>query len=246
VGVPLLIIGDQALVGAVDIPAKLPELVGSYLAAGGSPAPDLDALARRGQAASPQAESEPENNGMLVAWITILGMLAAVVVAGGVLYRALQGHALGGLPRWVDWAIPVLALAGLGVALYMTYIEVTHVEAICGPLGDCNAVQNSPYATLFGWLPVGVLGLLGYLGILGAWGWGRWRKDRLADYVPAALLGMTLFGTIFSIYLTYLEIFVILAVCIWCISSAILITLLMLASLPKAAAWLAAAEEGEA
>ena len=188
-------------------------------------------------------EAGTQFSGMAVAWVVMIGMLAALVFSGITLYRALQGHPAWKLPAWLDTAIPVLSLAGFGVALYMTYIEVTKVQAICGPLGDCNAVQNSPYAMLFGWLPVGVMGLLGYVAILAAWAWGRWRKDALAGYVPAGLIGMSVFGTLFSIYLTYIELFVIFAVCMWCISSAVIITLLMLACLPKAAAWLAATEE---
>jgi uncharacterized membrane protein len=125
----------------------------------------------------------------------------------------------------------------------MTYVEATYTPAVCGPVGDCNAVQNSPYARLFGVLPVGLLGMLGYVGILAAWGWGRLRRDRMAEYMPVVVLGLTAFGTLFSVYLTYLEIFVIHAVCIWCITSAVIITLSMIASLPPAAAWLSLTEE---
>jgi uncharacterized membrane protein len=103
-------------------------------------------------------------------------------------------------------------------------------------------VQNSKYAVLFGIIPVGLIGLLGYLAILAAWLWQRFRSDQLVEYVPAALLGMTFFGVAFSIYLTYLEIFVIKAVCIWCIASAWIMTILMLASLPAAATWFAGEE----
>jgi uncharacterized membrane protein len=87
------------------------------------------------------------------------------------------------------------------------------------------------------------LGLFGYIGILAAWIIQRARLGILTEYAPVALLAMTAFGTIFSMYLTYLEIFVINAVCIWCISSAWIITILMILSLPTAASWLAANEE---
>jgi uncharacterized membrane protein len=133
--------------------------------------------------------------------------------------------------------IPVLAVLGLGVAAYLTYVEVTTADAICGPIGDCNTVQNSPYAKLFGILPVGILGAVGYIAILLTWFLKRNTSGRLSDIAPLALFGMSFFGTLYSIYLTYLELFVIKAVCMWCLSSAVIITLLMLFSLTPAAAW---------
>jgi uncharacterized membrane protein len=130
------------------------------------------------------------------------------------------------LPAWRDWAIPVLSLIGFSVAAYMAYVETTQVSAVCGPVGDCNTVQQSAYARLFGVLPIGVLGVLGYIAILAAWLVRCFGRDRLADLAALALLGMTAFGTLFSIYLTFLEPFVIGATCAWCLSSAIIMTLL--------------------
>jgi uncharacterized membrane protein len=127
-----------------------------------------------------------------------------------------------------------VALVGLGVAGYLTYVETQSVEAICGPVGDCNAVQSSSYARVFGILPVGILGLLGYAAILIAWTIQKVRDDRWADYARLGMLGMALFGTLYSIYLTYVEIWVIEAVCIWCLSSAVLIAVLMLLSIQPA------------
>jgi len=83
-------------------------------------------------------------------------------------------------------------------------------------------------------LPIGVLGAVGYIAILVAWWAARQKWGWLSSYAPIALFGMTFFGTVFSIYLTYLEPFVIKAVCIWCISSSILMTLLMLLSVGPA------------
>lgn len=249
VGVPLLVIDDRVLVGVEQIPAELPGLVDSYLAAGGVTAPDLNSLAASGKVALEEKaieESSPQFSGMTLAWVVLIALVAALVFTGVVLARALQGKAPVKVPAWADLAIPLLSVIGIGVALYLTYVETTKTQAICGPVGDCNAVQSSPYAMLFGWLPVGVVGMLGYLAILAAWIWKRASKKGLGEYMPAALLGMALFGTLFSIYLTYLEIFVIHAVCIWCIASAVVILLIMLASLPSAASWLVATEESEA
>jgi uncharacterized membrane protein len=120
------------------------------------------------------------------------------------------------------------------VAGYLAYVETAQVNAVCGPVGDCNTVQQSEYARLFGILPIGVLGLIGYAAIVIAWLIARNTYDRLADLAVKSLFVMTIFGTLFSIYLTYLEPFVIGATCAWCLTSSVLMTVLMLLSVGPA------------
>jgi uncharacterized membrane protein len=235
----MLVIGDKLLAGSTQIPAELPGLIEIYLAQGG-----VETVVLEDETAPIPAENE-RPSGMTLAWVTLAVMVLAVLVVAWQMALAFQGKESFKAPAWVEWLFPVLSVAGIGVAIYLTFIETTKAQAICGPVGDCNAVQNSAYSVIFGVIPVGVVGLLGYLAIMAAWLWRHYRSDDLADYVPAALLGMTFFGTAFSIYLTYLEIFVIKAVCIWCISSAWIMAILMLASLPAAAAWFSGEEEEE-
>jgi uncharacterized membrane protein len=118
-------------------------------------------------------------------------------------------------------------LAGLAIAAHLSRVEVVQNEAFCGLVGDCSAVQQSPYARLFGVLPVGVLGVAGYAGILLAWLISRTGRARLTVLAQAGLRGMVLFGVIFSTYLTFLEPFVIGATCIWCLTSAVIMLLLL-------------------
>jgi len=170
---------------------------------------------------------DPAGNALAI--VVLLGMIVTVGHSAIVFPRLSPAP----LPARRDWAIPVLALIGFGVAAYLAYVETAHVTAVCGPVGDCNTVQQSAYARLFGFLPIGVLGLLGYIAILAAWLVTRFSRGRPADMAALALLGMTTFGTLFSIYLTFLEPFVIGATCAWCLSSAIIMTLLLWLALPS-------------
>jgi uncharacterized membrane protein len=160
-----------------------------------------------------------------IAVLVLLGMVTSIIAAA-VYY--IQGSAP--RRRWPSWIIPILAIFGLGVALYLTYVEATKNVAFCGPVGDCNSVQQSPYATLFGFLPVGLLGALGYLAILALWLIQHFGAQSASKMLSLAIWGLAAFGVLFSIYLTFLEPFVIGATCIWCITSAIVITLLFWAA----------------
>ena len=169
-------------------------------------------------------EQDPAGNS--IALIVLIGMVASVAMVMGF---ALRGRTL---PSWPGVIVGMLIVVGLGVAAYLSWVELTYSEAVCGPVGDCNAVQASPYARLFGVLPVGILGLYGYLALGFGWllldrGPARWNRR-----VATGLWLLALVGTLFSIYLTVLEPFVIGATCMWCVTSAIVMTLLLWAATP--------------
>ncbi len=177
---------------------------------------------------SQPAPDKTKSSGFTLAIIILIGMVGVLLygIAALVLNKAIV------IPdRFNRVAFPILCFIGLGVALYLSYVETQEVPAICGPVGDCNAVQQSPYAKLFGVLPVGVLGAVGYVVILFFWYWGQLRKDWLAQKARLALFVTTLFGLLFSIYLTYLEPFVIKAVCAWCLTSAVIMAALYFLSI---------------
>lgn len=189
---------------------------------------------------SQPTRTTPKSSGFTLAILILVGMIFVLLygIAALALNKALP------IPEQFNrYAFPILSLIGLGVALYLSYVETQEVPAICGPIGDCNAVQQSPYAKLFGFLPVGVLGAAGYLAILFVWFWGRLRKDWLAQKANLAVFVMTLFGLLFSIYLTYLEPFVIRAVCAWCLTSAVIMMILYILSIhPLVKQWQAELE----
>lgn len=119
----------------------------------------------------------------------------------------------------------VLAVLGVGVAGYLTYIHYNLSALICN-VGNCHTVQSSPYASIAG-IPIAILGLLMYLAIIGL---GVLRVSR-PDYMSTATMvafTLALAGTLYAAYLTYLEIHVIQAICEWCVSSAILTFLILI------------------
>ena len=116
-------------------------------------------------------------------------------------------------------AIAALAVAGIAIAAYLTYVHYADTEAVCvAGGGSCTKVQESEYAELLG-IPVAVLGLIGYVLILLSV-WVRGDAGRLAG----AVLALAGFG--FSAYLTYRELFTIDAICQWCVASAVVMTAL--------------------
>ncbi len=161
--------------------------------------------------------------------------ISVIVLILMVISLVLRGHP----PRvkggpWPPWVIPALILVGAGVAAYLSYIEVTQTPAACGPVGDCNTVNQSKYATLFGFLPVGVLGLIGYGVILVSWVLSHSASSEVSRMATLSLWGAVFFGVLFSIYLTFLEPFVIGATCAWCLTSAVVMMLLLWAASPLA------------
>lgn len=130
----------------------------------------------------------------------------------------------------VDWLRVisiVVAVAGIFVAGYLSWAEITGSETQCLDTGsiNCEAVQSSAYSEVLG-IPIAVLGLVGYIAILGV----LLLEDQisaLAAYGRTLIVGLALFGVIFSGYLTLIEATVLEAWCQWCVISAILITILL-------------------
>ena len=114
----------------------------------------------------------------------------------------------------------VLAIVGLGVAAYLTYVHYAGIKPACT---SCVKVQTSVWSKLAG-VPVALLGLIGYAGILAS----LLAPDR--EETRLATLALTLIGFGFSCYLTYRELFSIHAICEWCASSAVVLTLLFISS----------------
>ena len=118
-------------------------------------------------------------------------------------------------------AVGTLAVAGLAVASYLTYARYAGVQLYCAT-GGCETVQHSSYAVIAG-IPVAVLGLVAYLAILGT---------AIARGPTAAAVGFGLAaaGVAFSAYLLVAQLFLIHAICQYCVASDVLVTLLAVAT----------------
>lgn len=121
-----------------------------------------------------------------------------------------------------------LALAGVFVSLYLYLYKIGVIGTLACGTGGCETVQLSPYSRIFG-VEVALVGLVGYVVLLGV---SLAALERPAEpRWPLLLLGLSGGGVAFTAYLTYLELFVIHALCRWCLGSAVLITLLFVVAL---------------
>jgi uncharacterized membrane protein len=120
-------------------------------------------------------------------------------------------------PRGLRSTLTVLALAGTGIAGYLTYVHYAGIKPLCTAGGGCEKVQTSVYSEFAG-IPVALLGLLGYLAILGL------LLAPETETLKFAATNLILIGFAFSAYLTYREIYSIQAICDWCAASAAILT----------------------
>lgn len=266
-GVPAMLVGETLLVGSVEIPARLPDLVSEGLADGGidwPPVPEVRSyLTLQGLAQEASVELEPwmlganrdatGTPGVFVLGGRALGAtretvrsrfmrdpvgngVAVVVLVGMVVLLGASARLVARpgrrLPSPPPWAIPSLAVLGMGIAAYLAFVEVSGTPAVCGPVGDCNRVQQSPWASVAG-VPIGLLGLGGYL-MLGALALAPGARPPRSGPLALLLWGAAATGVACSIYLTFLEPFVIGATCLWCIGSALVMTAILVLATPGA------------
>jgi uncharacterized membrane protein len=116
-------------------------------------------------------------------------------------------------------AVALVAVAGVAVAGYLTYVHYQPDALICTSGGGCETVQESSYAELAG-IPVALLGLLGYVAVLVLVAW----DSELARTLAAAI-ALTAAG--FAVYLIVLQAFVIDAWCVWCLVNDVVIVPLL-------------------
>jgi uncharacterized membrane protein len=124
------------------------------------------------------------------------------------------------IDRLLRLTLLLVSAAGIGVAAYLTYVHYRPAALICTGSGGCETVQESRYAVLAG-IPIAVLGLAYWIVALGLTVW----NSELARTLTAAL---ALAGLAFAAYLVILQLFVIDAICVWCMTNDLLLAPLFL------------------
>jgi len=125
--------------------------------------------------------------------------------------------------------IALLSLPGMAVSAYLTYGYFAESSLFCELGHGCDTVKDSEYSAIFG-VPVALLGVVMYIAIFATAMAGALRPQSLRDLSSLGVFGMGFFGTIYSAYLTWLELYRIEAVCMWCTISAVLLTAILLIS----------------
>ena len=165
---------------------------------------------------------------------TALGVLLALLVAGVFLWLIFRRRAE--VPFEVQarnrrLVITILSILGIFVAGYLTWTHVSGVPVYCGGSNSCDLVNNSRFAFI-GDIPVSLLGLAGYVIILAL----SLIPQKAGRQWPALLIfGGALIGALLQWYLFYIEVFVLRAICYWCVTSQTFITLIFLLSVPRSA-----------
>lgn len=124
-----------------------------------------------------------------------------------------------------------LAVIGLIDTIYLSYVKLAHQDIYCGGSRACDTVNSSSYSVIAG-IPIAYLGLVANIVILLLL-YLETRGDFWEQYSPLIVFGITLAGTIYSIYLTYIEIAVLRAICLYCVVNAVVLFSLFIVSLVR-------------
>ncbi len=130
------------------------------------------------------------------------------------------------MDKWLYRASLAFVIVGLLVSIYMTIYKVTGNNGMCLGSGDCSTVNASRYSAVNG-IPVAAIGILGYLAILGV----HLFEDRNPFFKQNGTLlifGMALTGFIFTVWLIYVELALLKAICPFCVTSQVAMTIIFI------------------
>ncbi len=142
-------------------------------------------------------------------------------------------HAAAPRRDWLRWGSLALAVLGAVDSAYLTWVKVAGLTPFCGSSHACDTVNTSIYSQIGG-IPIAVLGLGAYL-VLAALFLLEDRVPVVAEWGPVAVFGMALTGTLYSAYLTYVELYILHAVCPYCVVSALCIAGILVLSVVRLA-----------
>lgn len=133
------------------------------------------------------------------------------------------------MDKWLYRVSAILVVIGLLVSIYMTIYKITSNDAMCLGSGECSTVNASRYSEVYG-IPVAVVGIAGYLAILLV----HWfeQRDRFFEMNGLMLIfGMALTGFLFTVYLIYVELAILKALCPFCLVSQAVMTVVFIISI---------------
>lgn len=132
------------------------------------------------------------------------------------------------MDKWLYRASIALVIVGLLVSIYMTIYKVTSNDSMCLGSGDCSTVNASIYSEVNG-IPVAVIGILGYVAILGVLIYEK-RTPFFKENGTLMIFGMALTGFLFTVWLIYVEVALLHALCPFCLTSQVSMTLIFIMS----------------
>ena len=130
------------------------------------------------------------------------------------------------MDKWLFRASVALVIIGVLVSIYMTVYKISGNEGMCLGSGDCSTVNASRFSEVNG-IPVAVIGIVGYLAILGVHLFEN-RSPFMRKNATLLIFGMALTGFIFTVWLVYIEIAVLKALCPFCVTSQVAMTLIFI------------------
>lgn len=122
----------------------------------------------------------------------------------------------------------ILVVLGILVSIYMTIYKLTDNTAMCLGNGGCSLVNASPYSEIYG-IPTGFMGVVGYAAILVLHLLEN-RNDFMRRNGTLLIFGLALTGFLFTLYLVYVEIAIIKALCPFCVTSQVTMTIIFFIS----------------
>jgi uncharacterized membrane protein len=124
----------------------------------------------------------------------------------------------------------LLSLTGLFISAYLYLYKIGKIGSLACGTGGCETVQWSPWSRIAG-VEVSLLGVLGYASLL-VLCLAAIQPNMVHRREPALLLAvLSGIAVLFTLYLTYLELFVIHAICRWCVASGVVIVGIFILSL---------------
>lgn len=124
----------------------------------------------------------------------------------------------------------IASIIGFIDSIYLTIVKFTQIPLYCTPgLGNCDTVQNSQWSEILG-IPIALLGGISYLILIICYLYDQ-KSTFFSKYNSYIIFGISFFGFIYSLYLTYIELFILHTICQWCVLSAICMTIIFVTTI---------------